>query len=218
MNSHSPSPVGTPFRLLALCALATFLGACAATSVKNSAKSPDFRGPVGKIAVLTIDQRGWVREGFDNRFVRELTKAGASAASTHDVLTPSQIKEDKRAAADRLTALGARAVLIVRLVDKTSSYKEIRPAGERWAPVVGGIDSFGWYDYYNVAYMDMSPTYGTLKEMVYLETALYDLASEKRLWLAVTETVVKDTTDRLAEVDRLVGKIVGAMTRDGVVP
>ena len=85
-------------------------------------------------------------------------------------------------------------------------------------PVVGGVDPMGWYGYYTAAFMDMSPTYGSLREVAYIETVLYDLKSEKRLWSGLTETVVKDTTDRPAEVDRLVAKIVGAMRRDGVVP
>ena len=41
---------------------------------------------------------------------------------TFDLLSLPQIKEDKRAAADRLRASGAEALLILRLVDVGSSY------------------------------------------------------------------------------------------------
>jgi hypothetical protein len=37
-------------------------------------------------------------------------------------------------------------VLILRLVDKTSAYREIQPGPERYAPVVTGFDTIGWYD------------------------------------------------------------------------
>ena len=65
--------------------------------------------------------------------------------------------------------------------------------------------------------MNMSPTYGSLKQDVYLETALYDLKTEKRLWSGLSKTVIKEFTDRVAEMDPLVAKIVSAMRKDGVI-
>jgi hypothetical protein len=205
------------FPPLALCALATLLCSCAATSVKKTWKSPDCQQPVGKIAVLTIEDRGLVRQGFENRFVSQLTKAGASALVTYDLLSLQEIKADKRAAAERFRASGADAILILRVVDVASSYRESRAGDERYASVVTGINSMGWYDYYSVGFIDMSTTYGTLKQTVYLETSLYDLKTEKRLWSAVTRTVVREDMDRVAEMDPLVEKIVVAMRTDGVI-
>jgi hypothetical protein len=75
-----------------------------------------------------------------------------------------------------------------------------------------------WYDYYSVAYMDMSPTYGSEKRQFYLETIVFDLKSAKRLWSCLTETTFTDNMDRLAEMDTIVGKAVSAMRKDGVVP
>ena len=99
----------------------------------------------------------------------------------------------------------------------TSSYRESRAGSERYSPGLTGIDSVGWYDYYSVGLTDMSTTYGTLKQTVYLETGLYDLNTEKRLWSGVTRTVVKEDMDRVAEMDPLVEKIVVAMRADGVI-
>jgi hypothetical protein len=65
--------------------------------------------------------------------------------------------------------------------------------------------------------MDMSSTYGTLKQTVYLETGVYDLKTEKRLWSGITQTVVKENMDRVAEIDPLIEKIVAAMRKDGVI-
>ena len=205
------------FHPLALCALAALLCSCAATSVKETWKAPDCLQPVGKIAVLTIEQRGLLREGFENRFVAQLTKAGASALVTYDLLSLPEIKADKRAAADRFRAGGAEAVLILRLVDVTSSYRESRAGNERYVPVLTGINSVGWHDYYSVGFMDMGTTYGTLKQKVYLETSLYDLKTEKRLWFGLTQTVVKEDMDRVAEMDPLIEKIVVAMRKDGMI-
>jgi hypothetical protein len=63
----------------------------------------------------------------------------------------------------------------------------------------------------------MSPTYGSLKQKVHLETSVFDLTSGRRLWSGVTQTVVSETTDRLAEMERTVAKVVAAMRKDGMV-
>jgi hypothetical protein len=217
MKKTSPVFMTAMFHPLAWCALATLLCSCAATSLKKTWKAPECQQPVGKIAVLTIEERGLVRQGFENRFVAQLTKAGGAAVVTYDLLTLAEIKQDKRAAADRFRASGAEAVLILRLVDMSSSYRESRAGNERYASMVTGINSMGWYDYYSVGFMDMSSTYGSLKQTVYLETSLYDLKTEKRLWSGLTETVVRENMDRVGEMDPLVEKFVVAMQKDGVI-
>lgn len=218
MKNKNDSPIFGQLLPLGLCALAVLLCSCAASSVKQTWKAPSGQRPAGKIAVLAIDDRGMVRQGFENRFVRQLTQAGGSAVTTFNELSLTQIKESKEAAAERLRASGAETLLLVRLVGTDTSYREVRPGGERYAEVITGFETTGWYDYYSVAYMDMSPTYGNLKLKVNLEASLYDLKSEKRLWSGFSQTVIKETTDRVAEADPLVAKIVAAMQKDGVVP
>ena len=108
MNQPKHSSVSRILGLPAFCALATLLCACAATKVEQTWKSPDLKPPVGKIAILAIEERGLVRQGFENRFVRQLAKSGASAVATFDLVSLPDIKEDKRAAVDRFQAAGAR--------------------------------------------------------------------------------------------------------------
>ncbi len=207
----------TILRPIALCSLAALLCACAATSIKKTWKSPDCQNPVGKIAVLTIEERGLLRQGFENRYVAQLTKAGATAMTTYNLLSLDEIKQDKRAAAEVLRTNGAEALVILRLVDSSTSYFETQPGGPRYAATFTGTDSLYWYDYYTVAFTDISPTYGSMKQRVFLETSLYDMKTEKCLWTALTQTVAGDNTDRVAEMDPLVHKIVTAMHTDGVI-
>ena len=108
-------------------------------------------------------------------------------------------------------------LLLLRLVDVASTYREIQPGGERYAGVITGYEGFGWYDYYTMGFMSMSPTYGSSKSKVYLETVLFDLKSGQRLWSGLTQTVVKENLDRVSEMDPLVAKIVAAMQKDGVI-
>ena len=213
-ETNQPS-VNMKLRPLALCALAALCCSCAATSVKKTWKSPDCQQPVGKIAVLAVDERSLLRQGFENRFVRYLANAGASAEVTFDLLSLPQIKEDKRAAADRFLASGAEALVILRLVDVGSSYHVSRVGGELSAPGIAGVDAT--FDDFGGELMDMSSTYGDLTQTVGLQTSLYDLKTEKRLWFALTQTVLKENMDRIAQMDPLVEKIVAAMRKDGVI-
>jgi len=215
MKEISHPFVNIMLRPLALCALAALCCSCAATSVKKTWKSPDCRQPVGKIAVLAIDDRGLLRQGFENRFVRYLANVGASAVVTFDLLSLPQIKEDKRAAAERFQASGAEAVLILRLMDVGNSYQVSRVGGEFSAPGITGVDTT--FDDFGGALLDMSSTYGDLTQTVGLQTSLYDLKTEKRLWFALTQTVLKENMDRVAQMDPLVEKIVAAMRKDGVI-
>jgi hypothetical protein len=198
--------------------LAVLLCACAATSLKQTWKSPDYQGgPVRKAAVVAVEERGLVRQGVENRFARRLEAQGQPAMVTFDILSLQQIKDDKQAAAARAREAGADSVLIVRLVDVATYASQVRALNERYTPTITGVDTFGWYDYYSVAFMDMGTTYGTLKQKVYLDISLFDLNTGKRLWSGLTETVVKEKTDRVLLVDALVGKVVSAMVKDGVV-
>lgn len=204
--------------LLAVCALAALLCGCMATKVQKTWKSPDCPQPVGKIAVLAIEERGLVREGFENRFVRLLNEKGGSAVPTYDLLSLPDIKENKQAAAGRFRATGAQTVLILRLAGSGGSYRESRAGNERYAATITGMEYTGWYDYYSVGFVDMGVTYGSSKQVVYVEAGLFDLNSEKRLWFGQTQTVLKEGMDRISEMDPLVARLVAAMRKDGVVP
>ena len=207
------------FRSLAGCALAVLLCSCTGTSVKQTWKSPEFhRSPFTKIAVLAIDDRRSLRRDFESRFVTELGKGGATAITTLDLLSLPEINQDKKAAAARLRDAGAEAVVTLRLAASASSFHEVRPAAERYSDVITGTDTTGWYDYYSVAYMDMSPTYGSVKQHVFIETSLFDLATAKRVWSGVTQTVLTETMDPVDQIKPLAVKVVDAMRKDGVVP
>jgi hypothetical protein len=202
-----------------LCPLAALLCSCAATSVKQTWKAPEYQaGPITKMAVVALDERDLVRQCFENRFAAQLQKGGATAFTTFDVLSLADINRNKPAAAERFHAAGAEAVVILRLVDESTFYHEVRPGHERYAAVVTGIEPAMWQDYYSVAFTDMNPSYGNLTRKVYLETSLFDLKTANRLWSGLSETVVTETMDRVAEMDPIVAKFVAAMRKDGVIP
>jgi hypothetical protein len=184
---------------------------CAGTSLKQTWKSPEYqKGPVNKVAAVAVDDRGMVRQAFENRFVTQLEKHGTSALTTFNLLSPAEIKADKAAAVERLQAAGADSVLIVRLVDSTFSYSEVHVGSSNWGP----YDT--WYDYFALAY-GIGPSYGSLEQKTSLETSLFELKTGKRIWSGLTDTVSKYNTDRVAEIDKVVAKVVAAMHKDGII-
>jgi hypothetical protein len=203
---------------ITMIALAVGVVGCAATRMKRTWTSPESQGPVGKVAVLALIKRHGFREGFENRLAQELQRAGAQAQTTFDVLSLDEIQQDKRAAADNLMARGAQSLLIMRLTDQSSRYRESRLGEERWAPVLTGMHTMGWHDYYNIGFMDLTTSHSSLTDLVYLETGLFDLKSGAQIWSGLTETYVHEETDRLSEVERIIRKVVSVMRRDGVVP
>ena len=205
--------------LTTLTCIILMLTGCASTSMKETWKSPAHStGPVQKVAVIAVDERGLARIGFENRFVRDLRAVGQEALVTHELMTLLDIKADKEAAAAKLREAGADSVLIVRLADLTTYSRSVRATSERYVGTVTGIDSYyGWYDYFSVAYMDMGTVWSTDKKTVYLDTSLYDLKSGKRIWSALTETVMKEGTDSLMEADSLTAMVVKAMNGDGMI-
>lgn len=203
---------------ITLAAFALWLGGCATSSVKQSWKSPSYQGaPVQKIAVLAVDERGLVRVAFENRFVRDFKAHAQEALATHELLGLTAIKADKEAAAVRVRAAGADAVLIVRLVDQTTRSRQVQATPALFVPTVTGYGDCGWYDYYTVAFTDMGVVWGSTKQDIYLESSLFDLKAGRRLWSALTLTVLRDDMDRLVEADSLVAKVVDAMRKDGLV-
>ena len=195
------------------------LAGCAASSILHSWKSPAYHGgPVQKIAVIAVEDRGLVRQGFENRFVRDLGANGQEAMATHDVLGLQDIKANKDAAAARLREAGASSVLIVRLVNQATYDRQVRATRAVYTENITGIDSYyGWYGYFSVAYADMSTVWGSSTQKTYLDTSLYDLKDGQRLWSVLTLTTFNDNSDRLEEVDALVSKVVAAMQTDGMV-
>lgn len=204
--------------LAALLSAAALLTGCQTTSVKSTWKAPDASAsPVRKVALVAVADQGLVRGGFENRFVTALAGNGQPAFATYEMIGLQDIKADKDAAAARFRAAGADSILIVRLVNSATRASEVRESRELNVPVTTGVYSDGWYDWYSVAFVDMSTVRSSTRQDVFLESRLFDLATGKRLWTCTTDTVVKDDVDRLVVVDAFVAKIVAALRKDGLV-
>jgi hypothetical protein len=197
---------------------ATILCSCATTSIKSTWKSPNFQGgPVQKVAVLAVAERGIVRTALEHRFANELEKAGQPAVITLKLLSLSEIKENKEAAAASLREAGADSILITRLASKSNYVSQARQTPVGAYSMTVGSPSDGWHTYYMDIYSDAGvPRSGDL-DYYFLETSLFDLATGRRLWSCITKTKVKEGADRLEIADDLVAQVVEQMRKDGMV-
>jgi hypothetical protein len=207
------------FLLIPLVAL---LCSCAATTVKRTWKSPNSQLPVGKMAVLAVaEQSSLLREGFENRLVREVKLAGGDAVVTYDKLSLTEIKQDRHAAEARFQAEKTGTLLLMRLVSAEEAIPSMTTGAAQAYSDSGGTfvlyDPMGWYDFYTSIADSFSPIYGEVKANLFIETSLFDLKTEKRLWKCVTRTVVKEDGDRVALMEPLARTVVKAMRKDGVI-
>lgn len=203
---------------LAVSVIVLCLVGCATTSLKKTWKSPAYQaGPVQKVAIVGVEDRGVVRVGFENRFVRDFRAQGQESLPTHEMLTLAEIKADKQAASRRLREAGVDAVLIVRLVDQVTYDNEVRATPALFVGNVSGIENYGWYDYYSVAFTDMGTVWGNTKQKTYIDASLFELKTNQRIWSGLTLTTLKEESDRLEAVDEMVAKVVAAMRKDSMV-
>jgi hypothetical protein len=144
-----------------------------------------------------------------------LTALGQPAFAVQEILTLQEIKDNKDGAAAKLRAAGADAVLIIRLVDTETAVTEQHQAARNFSHSDTGYAAFGWYDEYSVGFIGVLQN--SLRQDVYIGTSLFNLQTEKCLWSGLTETVLKDSTDRLQIIRPLVTKVVTAMHKDAVI-
>jgi hypothetical protein len=207
---------------LLLFPLVALLCSCAATTVKRTWKSPNSQLPVGKLAVLAVaDQSSLLREGFENRLVREVKIAGGDAVVTYDKLSLTEIKQDRHAAEARFQVEGIGTLVLMRLVTADEAIPSMTTGATQAYPDSGGTfilyDPTGWYDFFSSVADGFSPIYGEVKTSLFIETSVFDLKTEKRLWKCITRTVLKEDSDRVALMEPLARTVAEAMRKDGVI-
>jgi hypothetical protein len=206
-------------RLFSAIAVAFLMCSCTTTSLKRTWKSPDPIGePPNKIAVVVVDQRPLVSNIIEGQMVSHLEAEGQAAARVRNFLSLPEIIKDKQRAAAELRRQGADAVLIIRLVDKSLLSRPQQPTKSSGGSYfISSSGTSGWFEYYSVAMTGMNSVSPSLDQDFYIESSLYDLASEKRLWYCVTKSKLKENADWLDLVPPFATTVVTAMAKDGVI-
>jgi len=164
---------------IAILVSAVLFTACASTTIQSIHHAPDFRSAgIRHVLVIGVFKNQTLRKIFEEEFVRQWSWRGVHAVSSLEVL-PSATTLDKAGIAPIAKAGGFDTVLVTRLLEK----KTITP-GE---PAVPTIEPPSQND--TVWEVLLAPPVSTNPfDLATVETNLYDVASEKRVWSAWSET------------------------------
>ena len=133
---------------------------------------------------------------FEDSFVEAFVAENITATQSYKT-AGWETKPDKTKVKEAIMKSGARTVLMTRVIDKktkTNTY----PGSVHYAPSPYYRGMYGYYGF-SVTY---SPPTTTTTEILYLESNLYDVASEKLIWTALTEA--KDPTRIKADFNKFV--------------
>ena len=151
------------------------------TDLKRTHFEPAFqKKPVSDILVIGVSQEEKARLHFEKRFVRALKTAGIDAvASAEAVAIPPDMKLEKEAILKAVKIYGSDAVIVTHLVDI-----ETKEAFNR-----SELNAAGFYGYYGLWHSyHHDPGYSMEQTTVWLETHLYDVATESLVWSAESKS------------------------------
>jgi len=163
------------------------------TTLRQVQRAPDFRSArVRHVLVIGHFNNPANRKTFEEEFVRQWRRRGVHAESSLDVL-PSYTTLTKEEVAPIAKARGFDTVLVARLLER----KTIRP-GEPAVPTIQPPTQRDPQDVKAVWDVLLAPPVSTNEfDLVTVETNLYDVASERRLWSGWTETEVMKKIPKL---------------------
>lgn len=189
--------------------LALGLAGCAVTPVVHAWKVPASGAALAsRIAVVVVEDRFVIREGVENRFVRELGQQGQDAIPTHDLLSLQEIKSNAQQAEARFGQEGAQAVMIIRV-----RMSEAVPA-EGPDPVPPGA---GWFDCFSAAFSETEPLRGMTRQKCYFEVSLHELDAATCQWSAHAAVTLKDDAAKLPAAERVARKLAAGLWRDRLI-
>ncbi|MEJ2174693.1 MAG: hypothetical protein P8Y76_07235 [bacterium] len=177
----------TGLKRIAALVLALLLAACAATTLTNAWKDPEYKGAgFRKLLVVGATDSPTNRRIFEEEFSRALRAAGVEAIASYTLIAQDDKKIDEAALKAVVRKQGLDGVVMTRLVrmDKQTVYT---PGYVMGVPALGYRNSV--YGYYNGAWSPYAmPAEIREYESAVLETTLWNAADEKLVWTATTST------------------------------
>jgi hypothetical protein len=168
--------------LIVLCLILTSCGS--KMKVLQSWTNDSMKGySVDDVLVIGFTRDNTSQRLFEDSFV-EAFAAGDITATQSYKTAGWETKPDKTKVREAIMKSGAKTVLMTRVIDKkikTNTYS----GSIHYAPSPYYRGMYGFYGY-SVTY---SPPTTTTTETLYLESNLYDVASEKLIWTTLSEAV-----------------------------
>lgn len=194
------------------------LGCGPSASITGSWKSPDAAGAVyKKVLVAALSSDAFARQMVETELANRLQKKGIQATRSIDVFPPSFTRGQLPPREEIIPLIrksGHDGVLTASLINSNTETRFVQ-GNLTYAPI-GPHPYYGnFYGYYSRMYpMVYSPGYYKENNTYFLETNLYDVATEKLLWSAQSKAYDPPS---LSDFSRDFARLtVGRLGKDGI--
>jgi len=189
--------------LCCLSVIALLLSCAKGTTFTSVWKDDAYHGgKVNKVLVIGVSKKSEIRRIFEKEFVRQLKGMGVDGVASYTVLSSERMLE-KGAILEQLRKAGADACLITQLIAREDAVAEKAPEDK---------DLTSQYPRsYNYS---QNRRYIMEDDAVSLKTNLYETASEKLIWSALSETFKRGTDEE--NIKGLIEKITAKLSKQGL--
>lgn len=200
------------------------IAACATTDVTAVWKDGAYQGKPSKVFVYAILKKQTNRRIAEDEFVNHFKSRGIDAVPSYTVF-PGDEPVKKEVLDEKLKAQGFDTLLLAQLTGSKKEQVQV-PGTVIYQPMYQGMYQPApyyrtWPGYYNSGYTSgytavYSPSYSTEEEYVMAEANLYDVATEKLIWTAATETKIGGKGGKM--IKTYVAVIMEEMRKQKLVP
>ena len=208
-------------RLTLLALVGLLMSACSSTTVKNSWVKPGYADKVENVYLVGIAKEEDFRRLFEEAFKRKLTGQGVRAIPSHNDLAKSH-ESNRESIIREMEANGCDSVLLTKMIrkrkDKGTSGKGIQVV--QVVPVAAPVyvdpwyNSWGSYYYQGTGVEEVQPTSPGTTTLT-IESVLYDLKTQERIWSAQLETVKE--IDVIKMIEDHVDAVVRNLKQKGLI-
>jgi len=202
-------------RLMGLALIGFLATACSSTTLKGSWVKPDYTSKIENVYIIAIAKDGDFRMLFEEAFKRQLSGQGILVVTSHNNL-PKDQEDNRERIIQAMNANGCDSVLLTKLdrkrKDEGTMGPEIKVVQVTPIPLYQDPLYNNWGDYYYQSYgvVNIQPTTPGAVTFT-LESVLYDLKTEERIWSAQLEIVEEIDIKKMIEdyVNAVTGNLKG---------
>ena len=170
-------------------------------------------GKYSSVFIAVMSQNLGVKKAFEDNLAAEAASRGLKAVKSSDFFKPNFTTENagnKEAILARVRELGLETIFTVVLKDQKTDTRYVPGETYTPAPYYGG-----YRGYYSQTYQTVySPGYYTTDKTYYLESNLYDVATEKLLWSVQSEAINPGKAEEVAQ--EYTNMLLDALDKNGL--
>ncbi len=189
--------------LCCLSVIALLISCAKGTTFTSVWKDDTYHGgKINKVLVIGVSKKSEMRRMFEDEFVSQLRGRGVDGVASYTVL-PSDKMLEKEAIVEQLRSVDADACLITQLIAREDAAAEKPP------------EDPGLTSQYPRSYnYSQNRRYIMEDDAVSLKTNLYNTASEKLIWSALSETFKRGSDEE--NIKGLINEITGELSKQGL--